>query len=93
MDALTPRRRAFAFARAKLHLSNVEAARHAGYSARSEHALEVAASKLAHDPKVRAAIKELGGPDLRYALLLPNAVRELGKIAATPGLNSSRLFV
>lgn len=60
MQALTAGQRAFVHGKVHLGLTNAEAAKLAGYSSRSPHALEVASSQLAHNPKVQDAILEEG---------------------------------
>ncbi|MFZ0692862.1 MAG: hypothetical protein WAN51_01705 [Alphaproteobacteria bacterium] len=60
MLALSPGRRAFVYGKVMLGLKNAEAARLAGYSDKTEHAIEVKGWQLAHSADVQAAILEVG---------------------------------
>jgi hypothetical protein len=60
MVALSPAMRAFVVAKVTMGLNNIDAAKTAGYSARSPHALGVVGSRLAHDDRVQVAILEEG---------------------------------
>jgi len=60
MLALSPTMRAFVVAKIQSGCSNADAARLAGYSAVSPHALEVTGSRLAHDERIQAALLEEG---------------------------------
>jgi hypothetical protein len=60
MLALSPAMRAFVIAKVEFGQPNHEAARMAGYSAASPHALSVVASRLAHDERVQSALLEEG---------------------------------
>src|SRR5579872_2043027 len=60
MMALTPAMRAFVIAKVALGMTSIDAAKAAGYSARSPHALGVVGSRLAHDDRIQAAILEEG---------------------------------
>jgi hypothetical protein len=60
MLALSPAMRAFVVGKVLYGQTNTDAARGAGYSARSPHALGVVGSRLAHDQRIQAAILEEG---------------------------------
>ena len=56
----TDAQRAFVIGLVIYGLSQIEAGRQAGFSARSPHALDVQSSRLAHDDRIQAAILEEG---------------------------------
>lgn len=84
MRALTPAQRRFALAAAMDPLAkDWEIAKAAGYSARSNGSLRVAAHKNFHDEKVLAAIRECADKHARSTALLGIAMLE--KIARKDG--------
>ncbi len=93
MLALSPAMRSFVSAKTLQGLSNTDAAKAAGYSDRSPHALGVAASRLAHDSRVQAALLEEGQRLMRSegakSVLTLVAIRDDKRVAAKDRLKAA----